>query len=418
MDHCLNEGICVPGPMGTWTCDCSATGWIGDWCEINNHVDNCDFNPFWCQNGGTCQTGPMNTFTCECPTGYHGQWCEYMDSCDQWTCENGGWCFGDALCDCPGGFFGDACQYETSQFIPNCGGKICENGGSCFEINDFTYECVCTPEWTGAYCTLPAICANTANPCQNQGLCTRGADGKAKCSCPGDWTGPTCNITKLSVITAEITSFGADCRRGGSAACQNDGTCVENTAGTYWCSCTSDYYGAYCDLPAACNPDPCGDNGVCAWVNDDAVCLCFGDMIGDRCQYSIENYHMLDCTFNGCDNGVCLQQGAEMVCACDDGYTGQWCDELINDPCIPNPCLNNGMCTQKGDTGHICYCASGTFGPDCSIISVDSLPATIDALVSRVAAAQQTAETQSSSSALSISWSLITFVIFFYNFKM
>jgi hypothetical protein len=41
-------------------------------------------------------------------------------------------------------------------------------------------------------------------------------------------------------------------------------------------------------------------------------------------------------------------------CICDKGYTGEWCDTLI-DNCKPNPCQNDGVCYNLLD-GYYCQC--------------------------------------------------------------
>ena len=37
---------------------------------------------------------------------------------------------------------------------------------------------------------------------------------------------------------------------------------------------------------------------------------------------------------------------------------------IVEDPCIPNPCLNGGTCSKEGDS-YLCQCAEGWNGKNC-----------------------------------------------------
>ena len=52
-------------------------------------------------------------------------------------------------------------------------------------------------------------------------------------------------------------------------------------------------------------------------------------------------------------------------CACEPGWQGKNCDENIDD-CSPNPCLNDGICTD-GIASYNCDCALGFDGDNCEI---------------------------------------------------
>ena len=40
---------------------------------------------------------------------------------------------------------------------------------------------------------------------------------------------------------------------------------------------------------------------------------------------------------------------------------------LFIDPCQPNPCENNGLCSAALDGTHSCICRTGFFGDNCQI---------------------------------------------------
>ena len=63
-------------------------------------------------------------------------------------------------------------------------------------------------------------------------------------------------------------------------------------------------------------------------------------------------------------------------CSCRPGYYGTYCEKyspttpkpIISDPCVPNPCQNNGFCYHY-ENSYKCRCQPGCFGPVCQITS-------------------------------------------------
>ena len=50
-----------------------------------------------------------------------------------------------------------------------------------------------------------------------------------------------------------------------------------------------------------------------------------------------------------CTNGgTCVGSSNSYTCYCLAGYTGINCELAIN-PCVNNPCLNSGLCTQTAN---------------------------------------------------------------------
>jgi len=57
-----------------------------------------------------------------------------------------------------------------------------------------------------------------------------------------------------------------------------------------------------------------------------------------------------------------LAQSDGYYCECDPGWTGQNCDNDINE-CHSNPCRNSGTCVDTIN-GFYCECAAGFTGMD------------------------------------------------------
>ncbi|XP_065901690.1 adhesion G protein-coupled receptor E2-like [Dysidea avara] len=72
-----------------------------------------------------------------------------------------------------------------------------------------------------------------------------------------------------------------------------------------------------------------------------------------------------DCDPNPCmNNGTCTDGVNSFTCNCVDGFTGENCTTNIDD-CDPNPCMNNGTC-QDGVNSFTCNCVDGFTGENCT----------------------------------------------------
>ena len=71
------------------------------------------------------------------------------------------------------------------------------------------------------------------------------------------------------------------------------------------------------------------------------------------------------CSPNPCMNeGVCSVTGNGAVCACPWGWTGSRCEKCLTD-CASNPCPSNKQCRAKFGGGYDCICPSDRKGPNC-----------------------------------------------------
>ncbi|CAH3123723.1 unnamed protein product, partial [Pocillopora meandrina] len=69
------------------------------------------------------------------------------------------------------------------------------------------------------------------------------------------------------------------------------------------------------------------------------------------------------CVFPFEYGGVTYQSCTNGWCSFDEGYVGNWAN-CVN-PCINNPCQNEGDCTVTGDDSYSCKCADGYYGETC-----------------------------------------------------
>ena len=131
-----------------YQCQCRAR-FVGPRCEID--TDPCAASP--CLYSGKC-TNLNNDFRCECPPRLSGKRCEYGRHCNPNPCKNGGICEEGTvgpMCKCRG-FTGELCNLDINECQPN----PCHNGATCVNIIG-SFQCLCSANTTGAYCTEPAL---------------------------------------------------------------------------------------------------------------------------------------------------------------------------------------------------------------------------------------------------------------------
>ncbi|XP_033097137.1 protein jagged-1b-like [Anneissia japonica] len=404
--------ICVVHPMceNAWCsapfeCFCEL-GWGGRYC--NQFLDPCGSDEELCHNGGTCLNNQSvsDGYDCHCVKGFFGPSCEFAQRpCATDPCQNGGTCqeSGDEFnCFCTLGWEGETCTED----INDCANQPCVNGGLCVDlVNGF--QCICLEQWQGPLCQLDKN-ECLGSPCQNAFTC-RNAQGDYFCDCHPGWTGKDCDTNQNDCIGRcengatcmdLVNSFLCVCPSGFvgteceldvdeciSQPCKNGGTCVD-LVDSYRCDCTPGYSGSHCQVDVdPCHPNPCKHGAMCYNLDRDYFCDCIGGYQGrncseprqlcetptcqviDSCTISIASnatsgtMHVIPSNICGL-HGQCISQtNGRFTCVCEQGYTGYYCHENIND-CNSNPCMNHGTC-MDGVNSFQCLCREGWEGEYC-----------------------------------------------------
>jgi len=113
----------------------------------------------------------------------------------------------------------------------------------------------------------------------------------------------------------------------------------------------------------------CSNNGDCLSENNTFVCFCRRNYEGKNCE-NIYN----PCLVNPCLNeGVCILlpdkinlNTLDFYCKCSDNYNGSRCEEKI-DRCEKQTCSNNGYCVDENNNGTSCVCKQYFSGSNCEV---------------------------------------------------
>ncbi|XP_068444759.1 protein jagged-1a-like [Clinocottus analis] len=402
-DQCIPHPGCVHGScVEPWQCLCD-TNYGGQLCDKD--LNTCaTLQP--CLNRGTCSNTGPDKYHCSCPRGFSGVNCQRADhACLSSPCLEGGSCVETSRgfeCRCAPGWSGPSCSHDVDE----CLGNPCSHGGSCQDlVNGF--KCTCPPQWTGKTCLIDANECDDS-PCVNANSC-RNLIGGYFCECVPGWTDPNCD-TNINDCRGQCQN-GATCKdlvNGYQCACApgfagehceqdvdecaggpclNGGRCHDAVNG-FHCWCPPGFSGSRCQLDIDyCLHSPCQNGGQCFNLVAEYVCKCPEDFEGPNCSRLRDHCRTTPCKVidsctvavasNSTPGGVRLissnvcgphgrcrsHAGGQFSCECEEGFTGTYCHENIND-CESAPCLNGGTCIDKVSQ-YQCICAAGWDGPTC-----------------------------------------------------
>ena len=119
---------------------------------------------------------------------------------------------------------------------------------------------------------------------------------------------------------------------------------MDSNSAFYQCDCHVAYEGSTCQtLKSHCSPNPCVGDGV--------------NTSPHPCSLDLQEIAQLG-------------NGPFFTCSCPDTHRGSLCKVDFNE-CNPNPCNNNGVCTQEVPPVNFpyfsCTCAPGFEGVECDV---------------------------------------------------
>uniref|UniRef100_A0A673CQB4 Delta-like protein n=1 Tax=Sphaeramia orbicularis TaxID=375764 RepID=A0A673CQB4_9TELE len=382
-DECVLYPGCVHGTCNLpWQCNCERN-WGGLLCDKD--LNYCGRHQP-CVNGGTCMNTEPDEYYCACPLGYSGKTCQIAEhACVSNPCANGGACH-EVLtgfeCQCPPGWEGPTCANSDSDLslqpatgllsylaidANECAGKPCVNAYSCKNLIG-GYHCDCFRGWSGQNCDINI--SGCHGQCKNGATCKEGLRGY-HCQCPPGFVGTHCEIQR---------------NKCDSQPCHNNGKCHAVLDG-FVCECPPEFAGQLCEVNT-CDSNPCENEATCHSMGQDFYCACPEGYEGKTCEQLKENCQTTPCqvidsctvavatndsagvrhiSSNVCGpRGRCISQPAgNFTCVCDQGFSGIYCHENIND-CISNPCKNGGTCID-GVNSFQCFCPDGWEGQLCDL---------------------------------------------------
>ncbi|XP_065651564.1 neurogenic locus notch homolog protein 2 isoform X4 [Hydra vulgaris] len=528
-ERCETQSFCHPNPCrnngycyekgSTFECSCEF-GFKGPTCALNSFCHPID--P--CQNGGLCSEDD-STYKCSCAKGYSGTNCEVKRQvCSSTICQNGGTCLDDGgvlRCSCIDEYKGKYCEEKVFRV---CSTSTCLFGGSCIEVNQFEFKCVCPTGRTGKRCSAIAddpctrchkhatcnqdICQCKEgysgsgyfcereksnchpNPCENEATCIDKYyyldDSKSDDSSFYNKDSSHDNVvSKSSEIEGEFMAehgFGEQNQikqindmsmeskvkylyKRSINNTMNSGlvilprskvksnlrsvylkksskdelmnfTHLHNSLSSYFsrkhvksnndneyldknrkkrneddlpsgvnkndlnfygfaCICPMRFKGHKCEIPEPCNPNPCGNNGVCSDKNGVPSCKCEYPYVGMTCNATdsckpnpcknagkctdndgvavctcLPRYEGDKCEIDRCDQCHTNAECSNGVCKCKQGFLGDGkivCvkDRAFSDPCNDQVCNNGGTCVATSETSFRCFCKSMYYGKFC-----------------------------------------------------
>ena len=381
-------------------------------------IDECASNP--CLNGGAC-TAFNSGYYCVCVAGFAGTDCSLAATCDSSPCLNAGSCieFGNSVgyeCYCPEGTVGDLCE----TVINECDSSPCQNGATCMD-GIFSLTCTCALGFFGTLCDIDLDeCAGSFGvlldgvPVTTYGdllqlsgsagtVAISGTTATVTATSSSSFTYGTAVFTQLASVSGtwqwEVTidNIGAVAGQFDLLICIADssilttasattyivgsvvpGHCITNAGHVYHRSSnqavvyagaltTGDRIGVSLNLDSSTLEFLINDVGqgtvAAESPTSDGYVLAISMGLLDQ-QVTITS-------LNYCLNGAtCVDAANSVTCLCATGYTGDRCDQDIDECATGTPCQNGGVCTNSPAGSFTCACIAPFEGSLCADANV------------------------------------------------
>jgi hypothetical protein len=149
--------------------------------------------------------------------------------------------------------------------------------------------------------------------------------------------------------------------------------------------CPPGFSGQRCEIRDACQSNPCMNGGTCRPANGNGYqCICPSGFTGPRCENREHRSRLFKsrtsvcfgsivgdaCMPNPClNNGICTSSDfGGFTCQCPPGFSGQRCED--RDPCASQPCQNGAPCVSSGGGSYTCQCPTGFNGQNCEEVDI------------------------------------------------
>ncbi|VDK34598.1 unnamed protein product [Taenia asiatica] len=271
----------------------------------------------------------------------------------QYTCDR----HGNRVCE--KGWSGENCDRRKNTLAVHCvngwKGELCDEcitypgcqHGTC---DNAPFTCHCLPNWGGAFCDQDLDYCGRHKPCLNGGICknTNITSQPFHCICPRGWKGETCE-KNIDFCEQNL--------------CMNGGRCQDLDGLGFRCDCPRGFQGSVCQLRSPCIDSQCVHAHKCtqlATASHGGIkhdCLCLPGWTGELCDQNIN-----DCVDKCLNGGTCHDLIGDYYCTCPEGFSGRNCE--VNRKCASNPCKNKGVCVEI-EGGFQCVCPEGVTGTLC-----------------------------------------------------
>ncbi|XP_028831928.1 slit homolog 2 protein isoform X4 [Denticeps clupeoides] len=363
LNSCLHDSKCILTAHG-FKCECTP-GYVGDQCEVD--FDDCHDNK--CKNGAKC-IDAINGYTCVCPEGYSGLFCEFSppmvlprtSPCDNYDCANGAQCVvkdTDPVCQCLQGYEGLRCEklvsvnfVDRESFLQIPSNLITEQANISLQIATDEDNGVLLYKGDGEHIAVE-LYRGRLRVSYDTGSYPPSAIYSMETINDGSF-----HVVEL-VAREQTLSLSID---GGSPK-----TISTQNKPSAQASLSPLYLGG---LPgqvglAALRQGP-GHNG--SSFHGCIRYLYINGELQDMTQFLLQAGVLPGCQpchRPQCAHGTCNPTGqSSFSCECEAGWTGQLCDQRINNPCDGNKCIH-GTCLPINSYSYSCRCQPGFAGVLC-----------------------------------------------------